>query len=63
MKTMTDDELKALDAVIDYMATDEMEDFRDNPSAGHIYNAVYALATWRGRNLSTWPKPKVTQAG
>ncbi len=57
MQMPGNDELRAIDAVLDYLVIDETMDFRDRRLAGHIYNHLYTLAKWRGRDVSDWPKP------
>jgi hypothetical protein len=46
---------KALDALIEHVLADEMEDYRNHPTEKHIYHAIYMLA-----KMQDWgvPSPK-----
>ena len=60
MKVMRATELEALDALIEYTAHFEMQDFQNAEGERrkmHIYNAIYRLAKWRGRDMSGWRNP------
>lgn len=60
VKVMYASELEALDALIEYTAYSEMQDFQSADGERrkmHIYNAIHRLAKWRGHDMSGWRNP------
>lgn len=60
VKVMFASELEALDALIEYTAHFEMNDFQSAEGERrqmHIYNAIHCLAKWRGHDMSGWRNP------